>query len=131
MKQQLPLRGLEAKPARFYLGTHHPGWLGHVPQLLCVSRARLTGRRTFPRATTPWMLDSGAFSEIAAHGRWRLSAKGYAAEVKRFAGEVGRLAHVGPQDWMCEPPMLKKTGLTVAEHQRRTTVNYLVLRDLD
>src|SRR5262245_10177589 len=31
---------------------------------------------------------------------------------------------------MCEPFMLAKTGLTVAEHQARTVANYLELRSL-
>lgn len=35
------------------------------------------------------------------------------------------------QDWMCEPDMLKKTGRSVAEHQRLTTRSYLELRDID
>jgi len=33
-------------------------------------------------------------------------------------------------DWMSEPIMLAKTGLTVAVHQARTVANYLALRDL-
>jgi hypothetical protein len=32
-------------------------------------------------------------------------------------------------DWMCEPHMTAKTGLTVREHQQRTVENYLRLRD--
>lgn len=35
-----------------------------------------------------------------------------------------------PQDWMCEPVMLAKTGLTVTEHQHRTVENFLTLLDL-
>ena len=31
-------------------------------------------------------------------------------------------------DWMCEPAMLARTGLTVAEHQAGTVANYLELR---
>lgn len=31
------------------------------------------------------------------------------------------------QDWMCEPFMLKRTGLSVAEHQARTVASYLDL----
>lgn len=34
------------------------------------------------------------------------------------------------QDWMCEPFMLERTGLPIAEHQRRTIESYLTLRDL-
>ncbi|MFF0144117.1 deazapurine DNA modification protein DpdA family protein [Amycolatopsis sulphurea] len=34
------------------------------------------------------------------------------------------------QDWMCEPHILKRTGLTIREHQRRTVRNLVRLRDL-
>jgi hypothetical protein len=52
------------------------------------------------------------------------------AEVRRFRDEIGGLAWAAPQDWMCEPEMVRKTGLLVAEHQRRTVDNYLELRAL-
>lgn len=32
------------------------------------------------------------------------------------------------QDWMCEPFMIAKTGLDIAEHQRRTISSLLLLR---
>jgi hypothetical protein len=35
------------------------------------------------------------------------------------------------QDWMCEPFMNDKTGLSVRDHQERTVQNYLELRALD
>lgn len=113
--------------ANFYLGAHHTNWLGTVGVPLCVSRRRLMVRRGLPRALAPWMLDSGAFSEIAAHGAWTLSAKDYAHEVKRYGDEVGSLVQVAPQDWMCEPAMVRKTGLSVEGHQLRTVANYLDL----
>jgi hypothetical protein len=31
-------------------------------------------------------------------------------------------------DWMCEPAVIEKTGLSVREHQERTVANYLDLR---
>lgn len=34
------------------------------------------------------------------------------------------------QDWMCEPWILEKTGLTLDEHQRRTIESLRVLREL-
>jgi hypothetical protein len=37
---------------------------------------------------------------------------------------------MAPRDMMCEPFMVKKTGLTVAEHQRRTVADFLNLRDI-
>ena len=35
-----------------------------------------------------------------------------------------------PQDWMCEPAIIAKTGLAVVEHQRRTVTNFLELQAL-
>jgi len=114
----------------FYLGTHMPGWLERVGLPLFVSRNRLVDRRRLPRAIAPWALDSGGFSELKDHGGWRIDARTYAADVRRYRDEIGMLAWAAPMDMMCEPFMLAKTGLTVAEHQGRTVVNYLELREL-
>ncbi len=112
----------------FYLGTHHPAWLGKVDVPMMVSRRRMP-KRTFPRALAPWMLDSGGFSELNLYDTWTMGAKEYASLVQRYDTEIGHMALAAPQDWMCEPFMLGKTGLTIAEHQRRTTANYLELGD--
>lgn len=108
----------------FYLGAHHPNWLEHSPVPLFVSRRPLSPMKRLPRAASAWALDSGGFTELSMHGRWTISASDYAAEVRRFQDDVGRLAWAAPQDWMCEPTMLKRTGLTVEQHQRRTIDNY-------
>ena len=116
--------------ACFYLGTHQPQWLrdarfARVP--LFISHRRLTGRRRLPTAVGRWALDSGGFSELSMFGGWRTTAAEYVAAVARYDTEVGGLDWAAPQDWMCEPVMLAKTGLTVTEHQRRTVANYLDL----
>jgi hypothetical protein len=116
--------------AGFYLGTHQPGWLGRVEVRLFVSHRTLRGRRTLPRAAAPWALDSGGFTELALHGRWRTTPAQYADAVARYHAEVGRLAWAAPQDWMCEPAMLARTGLSVEAHQARTVDNYCTLRQL-
>ncbi len=115
---------------RFYLGTHQPHWLRLTDVPLFVSRRRLTGVKKLPRAIGPWALDSGGFTEIAMHGRFTVSAATYAAEVRRFRDEIGRMEWAAPQDWMCEPAMIERTGLSVAEHQRRTIASYLELQAL-
>lgn len=95
-----------------------------------VSYRRLIHRRTLPRAATPWVLDSGGFTELATYGRWTIGPGRYAADARRIADEVGAPTWMAPQDWMCEPFMLERTGLTVADHQTRTVDNYLRLKDL-
>ncbi|MFB7896107.1 hypothetical protein ACFC1B_07230 [Streptomyces xiamenensis] len=120
-----------------YLGTHMPSWLarpefgGEKPTPLCISHRRLAGRKTLPRAVTPWMLDSGAYSELYLYGRWTVPSRVYARNVRRFADEIGDLDLASIQDWMCEPHMIARTGLSVEEHQERTIRSYLELMWLD
>jgi hypothetical protein len=118
----------ERTDRRFYLGSHQPSWLERVSFPLFISRRRLAPRKRLPRARGPWALDSGGFTEIHLHGRFTVSPARYAAEVRRFRDEVGRLAWAAPQDWMCEPASLARTGLTVQDHQRRTISNFLELK---
>lgn len=117
----------------FYLGTHQPHWLA-APTVpldvnLFVSHRRLAGRKQLPTARVGWALDSGGFSELSLYGEWRTSPQEYIAAVRRYDDEIGLLGWAAPQDWMCEPFMLAKTGLTVEDHQRRTVLNFLDLRD--
>lgn len=114
----------------FYLGTNNPSWLYRVTFPLFVSRRRLEKRKTLPRSVVPWCMDSGAFTEIFTHGCWTVDESDYAAYVDRCAEEIGLLQWAAPMDWMCEPEMLEKTGLSIEEHQKRTTENVLNLREL-
>lgn len=94
---------------RFMLGTHMANWLwDDDPRLdgvtLFISRNRLSKRRTpFPAARRDWALDSGGFTELKDHGGWRTTPEEYAAEVRRYRDQLGRLLWAAPQDWMCEP----------------------------
>jgi hypothetical protein len=117
----------------FFLGTHHPGWLSTAQVPLFVSDRRLRGYRTLPRATTTWALDSGGFTELSRYGTWDHgpAARHYAAQIRRYRDEIGHLAWAAPQDWMCEPAITARTGLSVIEHQRRTITSVLTLRDAD
>lgn len=114
---------------RFYLGTDEPHWLGRVDVPLFVSHRRLRDRRSLPRASAPWALDSGAFSELTQHAEWQTTEDEYVQAVARYAVEIGEMDFAAPMDWMCEPHMLERTGLSVGEHQRRTTRNFLSLRE--
>ena len=120
-------RGGSKNPSRFFLGTHQPNWLETAGVPLFVSRRRLAARKTFPRAAAAWALDSGGFTELDLFGGWTLSPREYVAEVRRLRDEIGEMAWAAPQDWMCEPHIIQKTGLSVEEHQRRTVANYLEL----
>jgi hypothetical protein len=116
--------------AGFLLGTHQPGWLARLDVPLMVSHRTLRGRRRLPRARCRWALDSGGFTELALAGCWQTTPAAYVEAVARYADQIGNLAWAAPQDWMCEPSMLARTGLQVAEHQARTVDNYCTLRQL-
>lgn len=114
----------------FFLGVHRPNWLAISNVPLFISHNRLCERRSFPRARAPWALDSGAFTEISRHGYHRTTPAAYARRVALYQREIGALCFASIQDWMCEPDVLRVTGLSVREHQQRTIDNYLRLRDL-
>jgi hypothetical protein len=114
---------------RFYLGTHQPGWLALSTAPLFVSHRRLTSYKRLPRAVTPWVLDSGGFTELSLNGTWHTTVTAYLAAVRRYRDDIGNLQWAAPMDWMCEPFMVAKTGLSVAEHQRRTVANFVQLRE--
>jgi len=113
---------------RFWLGTHRPYWLGQTDVPLMVSHRTLGARKRLPRASAPWVLDSGGYSELSMYGEWRTAARTYSAAVYRYAQEIGMLEWAAVQDWMCEPWILKKTGFDTLEHQYRSVVSYLELR---
>jgi hypothetical protein len=115
---------------KFYLGTQQPGWLATAGVPLFVSHRRLAQRKQLPRATTGWALDSGGFSELSLLGEWRTTARQYNAAVRRYDDEIGLLEWAAPCDWMVEPEMLARTGLTIREHQRRTVANFPELQYL-
>lgn len=105
----------------FFTGLHQPSDAKHFElAFISVNRVR-PRRRQF--MTGRWIMDSGAFTEISRHGRYRHSVEEYAREIRRWAPHGNLMAAVA-QDWMCEPFILEKTGLTVAEHQRLTIERY-------
>lgn len=106
---------------RFFTGLHQPSDARHFDAAF-VSVNRLRDRRG-AFAVGDWIMDSGAFTEISTHGRYRHDVSSYAAEIRRWAGN-GRLLAAVAQDYMCEPFIVKKTGLSVSEHQRLTVERY-------
>lgn len=104
----------------FYVGLHHPGDAQHFERaFISVNTLR---RRLKPVPCSEWIMDSGAFNELSNWGRYRHSVAEYAGEIGRWRGN-GLIAAV-TQDYMCEPRIIRKTGLSVAEHQRLTIERY-------
>lgn len=117
-------------PQTFYLGTDRPTWFALTDVPLMFSHRTLRGRRSHHRARGPWVLDSGGFTELNLHGRWVTTPEEYADSALDYADRIGNLLWASPQDWMTEPFVTDKTGLSVAEHQRRSTASVLRLREL-
>jgi hypothetical protein len=117
---------------RFFLGAHQPGWLQDAPAPLFISDRRLRDRQRLLPATCDWALDSGGFTELSTHGTWEHgpTPQEYVARIRRYHRGIGRLQWAAPQDWMCEPFITAKTGLSVLEHQRRTVANLITLWDM-
>jgi hypothetical protein len=113
---------------KFFLGTHLPGWLNDIDVPLFVSHRQLKKYRWLPVPAGEWALDSGAFTELSMFGEWRTTPTEYIAAVDDYM-DMGKLAWAAPMDWPCEPWMTEKTGLPVYEHQYRTVISYLELRD--
>jgi len=114
----------------FYLGTGEAHWLWNdpPPYPLFISRRRLDRYRNYKPAVQSWALDSGGFTELNMFGEWRTTPSQYVTKIRRYRAEIGRLEWAAPQDWMCEPQVLTKTGRSVEIHQRLTVENYLELR---
>lgn len=106
---------------RFYIGLHKPWQASHFARA-CLSVRSLRTRRK-PIDCPAILLDSGAFTELHLYGGYRQPEAAYATEIRRLAGLISIEAAVA-QDYMCEPFMLKRTGLTVAEHQALTIDRY-------
>lgn len=107
----------------FFVGLHMPNHGQHFERA-CISIRRLRGRKK-PVECQEVLLDSGAFTELHLHGEYRSTVEEYAAELRRLhEGGIVKIAVAVAQDYMCEPFMLKKTGLTIADHQRLTIERY-------
>ena len=112
---------------QFFVGLHQPSDAQHFKRCM-VSYNRLKTRKSDFRVGK-WMMDSGAFTEISTHGHYREGVEGYAAAIIRWAS-CGQLMAAVSQDYMCEPMILRKTGLTIADHQRLTIERYDAIRAL-
>ena len=112
---------------KFFVGLHQPSDAQHFARCL-ISIARLRDRKSNFQVGE-WILDSGAFTEVATYGDYREPVEVYAAQINRWSW-CGNLVAAVAQDYVCAPPVLAKTGLTVADHQRLTIERYDALRTL-
>jgi hypothetical protein len=112
---------------KFYVGLHQPSDARHFAR--CMVSVKRLERRVSDFQVGEWMMDSGAFTELRDHGCYRASPEDYAGQVVRWS-RVGNMVAAVSQDFMCEPFILERTGLTVADHQRLTIERYDAIREL-
>lgn len=106
---------------KFFLGLHqlhHAKYFNYV--FISVNRLR---RRKSYFLVKSWIMDCAGFTELKLYGRYRHSVAEYACEIRYWKG-CGNLIAAVSQDYMCEPFMLRITGLTVLEHQQLTIERY-------
>lgn len=114
---------------KFYVGLHQITDAKHFDSA-CISIRRIQGRFK-PLVCPDVLVDSAAFTELALYGRYTRTVADYANELHRLHRDgVVSITGCVAQDYMCEPFMLRRTGLTVEEHQVRTIRRYdrLLLR---
>lgn len=109
---------------RFFIGLHQPSDAQYFDS--CMISVNRLYKRKGPFTVGDWILDSGAFTQVARNGGYRNSVADYAQAIVRVKGNGNLLAAVA-QDYMCEPFVLKKTGLTVQQHQELTIERYVEL----
>lgn len=114
---------------RFFVGVHHPHRAKDLkPRRVCISYNALRKRRS-DIAPGEWLLDSGAFTTLEKWGTYPDDPDVYAAAINRWS-RCGTMLAAVSQDYMCEPFMLERTGLSVADHQRLTIERYDALLSL-
>lgn len=106
---------------RFFVGLHQPHVAGNFDSAFISVNVIRNRKSPFP--ANDWIMDSGAFTTIFKHGGYPEPVSAYADQIRRWKDNGNLLAAVA-QDYMCEADMLKRTGLTVADHQRLTIERY-------
>lgn len=102
------------------MGLHQPSDAQHFDAAF-VSVNRLVKRKGSFKVGD-WIMDSGAFSHMLRDGEHMPIAE-YVGLILRWK-ENGNLLAAVTQDYMCESFILKKTGLTIQDHQRLTVERY-------
>jgi hypothetical protein len=111
---------------KFFVGLHQPSDAKHF-DFSFISVNRLLNRKS-DFEVNGWIMDSGAFSQIYNNGV-HMPVEDYAKVINRFKN-CGKLLAAVTQDFMCEAFILKKTGMTVLEHQQKTIERYIQIKAL-
>lgn len=111
----------------FYIGIWHLNKVSDFENVF-ISYSCLRKRKSNFEANN-WIMDSGAFTEISTYGEYRTTVEEYVSTIERWK-KNGFLEIAVSQDYMCEPFILEKTGLTVKDHQELTIQRFDKIRSL-
>lgn len=119
----------------YYLGVPEPSWLGRcdgVPKFVSAARfdRYVTGGDRWPvRSASTYAIDSGAYIALTGSNKtvpWFDDPDVYGGKILRFIDNTGYPPEFAAiQDFPCEPPAQRATGLTVRDHQDLTTDSYV------
>jgi hypothetical protein len=112
----------------FFTGLHHLSDAQHFERCFVsvnAIRRRKSAFQVGRRNKGQLIIDCAGFTEMEIHGGYRHPVSEYAGELRKARGWLGeRLIAAISQDYMCEPRMLARTGLTIPDHQRLTIERY-------
>jgi len=112
----------------FYIGTHRPTHAQHFERSFISIRVLRNRRKDFQigrRNRGKVIVDSSAFTELDLHGCFQEPVSEYAEQLRSLRRLLGRRLEAAiSQDYMCEPRILARTGLTIPDHQRLTIERY-------
>ena len=113
----------------FFVGLHHPGDAENF-RIACLSVNTLWTRKK-PILRVRALIDSGAYTIIHKHGHYpeSHSVENYARRLfTLYTGGIVSILAAVAQDYMCEPHIRAKTGLSTEQHQRLTVERYDALK---
>jgi len=107
--------------------------IDHIYQIDCVPRFmwsyypifQQNRRSPLPANGKPWILDSGGFSFLKKFGRYPMSEASYLKHALSLNANL-----IVSMDWMCEPNVIKKTGLSVKKHIENTVSSLRTILNL-
>jgi len=110
---------------KLYLGVWNLKHARNAPHFMYSLRRLKERISPVPFEKLDWIMDSGAFSEISLNGHYTFTPDEYLHYV-----ELHQPPLFFNMDFMCEPFVLQKTGLTVKKHQEKTIENQIKIMDL-
>jgi hypothetical protein len=110
---------------KLYLGVWNVKHALNAPQFMFSLRRLKKRVSALPFGDMDWIMDSGAFTEISINGKYTFTPQEYLHYIELHQPKI-----FFNKDFMCEPSILKKTGMTVKQHQEKTIDNQIKIMNL-